>query len=166
MAVAKAKIEALKDRLLINKHGLDDEFIQQPSLFFEVSETYVLAVSTRDALKEELATVDAELDGVMRKAAEKRSERITEPQVKMAIQSHPKHTSASNNYLEAKEAAALLEALKESFSQRSYMLRDLASLYVANYYEQSSMQGTNSSEKVQYQQRRQKLADARQGRNG
>jgi len=32
-----------------------------------------------------------------------------------------------------------LNALREAFSQRSYMLRDLSTLFVANYFEKTSM---------------------------
>lgn len=155
----------IKQRLAIDKLSLDDEFVQQPQLFYSVSEAYVEAVALRDTLKEELSTVDAELDGLVREEFEKRELKATEAMVKGEIQIHPKHKKAFDKWIAAKTEADKLAALKEAFHQRSFMLRDLASLYVANYFDQSSVQGTSSQDKVTYDQRRRTMAEQRVGRN-
>lgn len=156
------EINELKELLAINKGNLDEEVSRQPMLFFEVSEAYVHAAAERDACKEELTSIDAELDGTVRAALAKK-EKVTEAMVKNAVQSHQKHQDAFDTYMQAKTKADLLSALKEAFSQRGYMLRDLAQLFMASYYEQTSV-GTTNLERAKYNKNRERLADARAGR--
>ena len=156
--------EALKERLKIDKSQLDREVSEQPMLFFDAAEAYEEAIAERDTLKEALATVDAELDGIVRVKLEKRHDKYTEAMVKNGIQLDPKHEKAFKAYLDAKTRAGKLESMKDSFKQRSYMVRDLASLYVASYFEQSSIQGTNSTDRAVYEGQRQRLAQARRTR--
>jgi hypothetical protein len=155
-------IEELKKLLVIDKLSLDDEIIRQPSLFFQISEAYVTAVGERDTLKEQLATIDAEIDGELRSGAQTR---ITDTAVKNLVQCDKDHKKAFKKYIDAKVKADQLGALKEAFNQRSFMLRDLASLYVANYFDHSSIQGTSSQDKTVYDARRRTLAEARQRRD-
>lgn len=149
----------LKNRLKIDKSSLDREVTEQPMLFFSVAELYEEAAAERDMLKEELATVDAELDGVIR--AKLGDKKVTEAVVKNGVQLNPKHEKAFQAYLEAKTKAGRLASMKDSFQQRGYMLRDLASLYVASYFEQSSVQGTNNTDTARYNSHRERLAQAR-----
>lgn len=151
-------IEEFKGYLKIDKSALDDEIIQQPQLFFEVSEAYVEAVAVRDSKKEELAQIDAELDAKYRNSLEK----ATEGTIKAKIQTDKKHGTAFTAYINAKELADSLLALKEAFQQRGYMLRDLVSLHTANYYETSSARGTGQTEDFAYHRRRERLAAARE----
>jgi len=154
-------IKELQGYLEIDKLALDDEIVKQPSLFFKASEAYVEAVAERDACKEELSTIDAELDGEIRERLEKRGDKTTEAIVKNEIQTEKRHSAAFDTYILAKTRADRLLALKEAFQQRGYMLRDLASLYVANYYESSSVQGNSRSDAAVYNRQRERLADAR-----
>jgi len=67
-------IKELKGYLVINKASLDDELVQQSGLFFNVGEAYIEAVDQRDALKEDLGIIEAELDSEIRDKAELRDE--------------------------------------------------------------------------------------------
>ena len=156
-------LEELKEHLAINKTKLDDEVSNQPMLFFEVSEAYVEAAAERDACKEELTSIDATLDGEVRAALAKSEDKVTEAMVKNSVQSHSKHQDAFDTYMAAKTKADLLLALKEAFAQRNYMLKELAHLFVASYFEQTSI-GTGALEKAKYNQRRNIMADARRER--
>ena len=158
-------INELQGYLEIDKHALDDEIVKQPTLFFKASEAFAEAVAERDACKEELATVDAELDGEVRHRLETRGDKVTEAIVKNEIQTHKKHGPAFDTYILAKTRADKLQALKEAFQQRGYMLRDLASLFVASYYDNSSIQGNSKTDAAVYNRHRQRLADARDSRN-
>ena len=133
------KIEELKALLAIDKNALDDEVSRHPMLFFEVAEAFVDASAKRDACKEELSTVDAELDGEVRRKLEADEVKITEAMVKNGIQTHTRHTEAFDTYMGAKTEA----------------------LNVASYYESTSTQGTNSSDKAAYERRRERIAEAR-----
>jgi len=52
----------LKKRLAIDKMALDDDVMEQPALFDDVSDQLADAIAERDAAKEDLTVVDAELD--------------------------------------------------------------------------------------------------------
>ena len=157
-------INELRDLLEIDKHSLDDEIVKQPSLFFRVSEAFAEAVAERDGCEEELETIDAELDGEIRRELDRKTTKYTEAMVKNAIKTHDRHGPAFDTYILAKTRADKLQALKEAFQQRGYMLRDLASLYVASYYDNSSVQGTNNTDRAAYDRQRQRLAAARANR--
>ena len=161
ISMSNTLIDELRNYLEIDKHSLDDEIVKQPSLFFRVSEAFVEAVAERDACKEELASVDAELDGEVRHKLEVAGDKITEAIVKNEIQTHKKHGPAFDTYILAKTKADMLLALKEAFQQRGYMLRDMCSLYVASYYEQSSVQGTSKTDTAVYNRQRERLAEGR-----
>lgn len=151
-------IEEFKGYLSIDKNALDTEITQHPELLFKVSEAYAEAAALRDAKKEELAEIDAELDSEIREEA--KDEKVTEAIVRNRIQVHPFHAAAFKVYLESKQQADVFSALKEAFSSRGYMLRDLVALFATNYYEQGSVKGSITDDAV-YRQRRQTLADAR-----
>ena len=145
----------LKSYLQINAGDLDNELVRQSALFYSVSESYVEAVAIRDTKKEELATVDAELDSIARMSNDK----TTENRIKGMIQLNPKHQEAFIGYNEAKLMADRLGAMKDAFHQRGSMLKELAQLAISNLYEiASSSQSPNA---VSYELGRQRLATKR-----
>lgn len=160
----KFKLDEFRNYLTIDKHRLDDEIIQQPSLLFAVSEALEQALADRDRLKEGLATVDAELDGEVRLDLEKQDVKVTEALVKAGVQTHKKHEAAFEAYIQAKTEAGILGSLKESFQTRSYGLRDLVQLHMSNYFEAESVRGTNASDTMVYKRRRAQISEARKGR--
>lgn len=119
-------IDEFKGYLHIDKKHLDDEVIQHADLYFEVAEAAVFASSRCESKKEALAEVDATLDSLIRKTGEK----LTESAIKGQIQLHQDHKKAMADYLETKEHAAVLTALKESFYQRGKLLRELCQLHI------------------------------------
>lgn len=151
-------IEDLRQYLKIDKHALDDELVMHPTLFFKVAEAMTEAVAERDLLKEELAYTDAELDKTIRLQL---GDKATEGKVKSHILVHKDHTEATNRFLVAKEKADLLTALKEAFHNRGYMLRDLAQLYVNNYYSTDSVRTTPTTSDAIYEGTRAKMAERR-----
>jgi len=148
-------IDEFKKYLKIDKQALDDEVMQQPGLFFEVSEAYAQAVAERDALKEELSVTDADLFHAFRA---RNSERATDTYIKGQVQVAPDHQKAFTEWLEAKEHADRLAALKDSFFQRSEMLKTLGRLHASNYFEQTSVREMKSTDAMVYQRRRERLA--------
>ena len=154
----------LKLHLVIDKSMLDDEVVRQPVLFYNISEILTDAIALRDGAKEELAGVDAEMDGVWRTKLAKIHDKVTEKMVQNWVQNSPEHEKAFAAYLKAKTYADKLLALKEAFQQRSYMLRDLVSLYSANYYETSSIKPTQAMEASHYNANRVRMSNAREAR--
>lgn len=157
-------IEEFKRYLKIDKHALDKELEQQPMLFFKVSEAFIEAASERDMLKEQLATVDAKLDSKVRKDYDMADEKYTEAMVKNVVQTDRKHEDAATKYFDAKRQADLLFALKEAFQSRAYMLKDMCSLYTANYFEESSVRADARTDQATYRMGRERIATARSRR--
>lgn len=151
------KIEEFRKTLELDKHSLDEELVQQPSLYFRISEAYVELAAIRDTKKEALETVDAKLDAGFRISNDK----LTEPKIKNMIQAHTDHQEAFIAYNEAKKAADLMAGLKEAFHIRGYMLRDLVSLYSTGYYQADSVKDTASTRELTYNSTREKLAERR-----
>lgn len=154
-------VDSLREHLAIDKHALDIEIQRQPSLFYEISEAYVKAASRRDFLKEEIARVDADLNARHRRKIEKSGARATENSVGAAITADPKHQKAVDAHIAARNEAELLQALKEAFHQRSYMLRDMVALFVANYYEKGAVEGTNVTRDFKANKNIDRMAEAR-----
>lgn len=143
---------------------LDDEVIRQPMLFYEVSDQLTDALAERDAAKEELAVVDAELDNSWRKKLAKVKDRVTDKVVQSCVLTSPEHEKAFQTYLHAKTKADRFLALKEAFQQRSFMLRDLVALYSANYYETTSLKPSKAQDISHYHSNRAHMNDARVAR--
>lgn len=155
-------LEEFRGYLRIDKHALDQELAEQPGLFEKVGEAHALAVADKDAAKEELANVDARLDGIIRKSAG--DKRVTDTAIKNRIQAHSKHRNAFAAYLTAKMRADQIAALKDAFHSRAYMLRELAGLAVSNYFETSSVKATPTTNRMVYSRQRERLAAARESR--
>ncbi len=147
-------IDEFKKYLRIDKQALDDEVMQQPELFFQVSEAYAQAVAERDALKEELAVVDARLFANQRMSNAK----ATDTSIKASVSTATNHEKAFAEWLEAKEHADKLAALKDAFFQRSEMLKTLGRLHASNYFEQTSVRDTKSTDAMVYERQRKRLA--------
>ncbi len=158
--------EDLKANLNIDKNCLDDEVIRQPVLFYTISELLTDAIAERDAAKEELSMTDADLDNEGRRVLTKADSKAktTEAMFKNYVQTHQDHENAFKVWLDAKTKADKLLALKEAFQQRSYMLRDLVSLYSANYYEEASIKPSKTQEASQYASNRARMSNARAAR--
>lgn len=153
--------DEFRSYLKIDKNALDDAVIQQSMLYYQVSESYAQAAAERDSLKEALATTDAKLDGEVRKRLTKTDNKFTEGTVKSQIQIDPKHETAFKSYIESKERADILAALRDAFQTRAYMLRDLIQLHVTGFFQETSIKPDVQSDNFAYSERRRKLSEAR-----
>ena len=158
-------LEELKEQLAIDKSVLDDEVIRQPVLFYAVSELLTSALAERDGAKEHMNSVDAELSAKWRAQLTTTNQgRVTDTMVASQVQVDTKHKKAVEEYLDLKAYADQVEALKSAFQQRSYMLRDLVSLYTANYFEDSSVRLTKAQEASHHSANRARISIARAAR--
>lgn len=153
--------EEMQTNLQIDRNNLDIEMQQQSVLFYKIGDMFVQASAERDTLKDELAHTDAVLTDKHTIALEAAGKRATKDSIEAAIKQDDEHITCSENYLAAKAYADKCAALKEAFHMRSYMLRDLASLYVANYYEKDAIKSTNGTEDYQAHVIREKLDEKR-----
>jgi hypothetical protein len=134
----KPMLEQLADGLEINKHELDEAWVLQPDVFWRVADGLARAISARDAYKLELAEIIANLDAQLRGEAERAGAKITETAIARELDLAPKVIDARAQHQRLCHAADRWQALKESYQQRSYALKDLTSLHIANYYQNNS----------------------------
>lgn len=142
--VAGRSLEDWGEQLRIDTDGLDHEIETQPFLFYQVASAYAQAVSQRDEAYDYVRQVDAGLNFKVREEMANNGQRVTEEQVKSAIQIHQEHLNAYQAYLEKKQQAEEIEALRSALQQRGYMLRDLAQLYTTGYMSSTSAGGQTS----------------------
>ena len=145
--------------LVIDRNNLDQELIRHADIFYRVAEAYMTAIDKRDTAKDNLGKVDAEIGLKLRKRAETKAEKMTEIKLQSMLQVDTTHTKAVDRYLRAKAEADKFGVLKESFQQKSYMLRSMVDLYTANYYSIES--GGSKSANVVASEVRKKIAAKR-----
>lgn len=133
-----ALIQDLREGLQIDKHALDDELIRQPDMLFRVSEALTLRVSQRDAAKQDLTETEAIVDADLRRDASISDSRVTEKEIESQKKIHPDVKRAVDTLATLNKSVGKLAALKEAFGSRGHTLRDLTSLYAANYFSDSS----------------------------
>jgi len=135
--------QELRDRLKIRRDNLDEELIRQPQLFYEAGEAYARAVDAREAAKDGLKLVTAEIYlRLRRKLSDK--ERVTEATLNANVERDDEHVAAKAKLAQAQAEAEQAQALKEAYSQRAWMLRELCALYVAGYYSKGSVEGPDA----------------------
>lgn len=149
----------LETGLVINRDLLDQELIDQPQHFLLAAEECVLAISKRDAVKEQAKQLDAELLLSFREDLESKGKKPTEATLSALIEGHPVRKKLRTDLLEASRDVDILEAVKEAYSQRSWMLRELCSLYVAGFFSVTSVKGKDQSNVLEKanQDRRKKI---------
>lgn len=158
-------IEEAKELLLIDKHSLDTECMTQADIFFNVSENAVEAISKRDAAKEFMQQEDARVANSIRVHHEKSGEKLTEAKLQQLITTHPDHIQAYTDYMKAKVESDNWGILKESFLMKASMLKELCSLYLNNYYSNIEIKGNVSTDQVEADGVRRKLAEKRKARD-
>lgn len=140
----KGTIEELEEGLRIDEQALNDALVSQPELFYRVSKKLTMLVSQHDAKKQELAEEEAKADGEIRETASKEKDKVTETEIKNMIRLDRDVRKVSNELMDLRREVGQLTALKEAFSQRSYVLKDLVKLYIANYYESTAEDGSGA----------------------
>lgn len=136
-------IEALEQGLQIDEHALDDALIHHPDMFYRVSKHLALVTSQRDAKKQELTEEEAKADGDIRETSLRHKDKTTDTAVKQLVKIDKDVVRVARELLDLNRQVGMWTALKEAFQARSYVLKDLVNLYIANYYG-SNQDGTGS----------------------
>lgn len=127
-------IAELEKLIGVDKHALDDNLEAQPDLFYRVSKAFTIALSHADIAKAHIDELEASLDGEVRADMERAGDKVTETAVKQAIKAHRDMRAAISDHLEKREIAGRWGSLKDTFNQRSYVMKELVSLYTAGYF--------------------------------
>lgn len=132
-----------KSNLSIDRDMLDEDIIRQSELFYGVSEMLVKARETKDKEKDNLARTEAELSIFYRKKL-KEGGKPSEAQIREEVLNASKYLKAKSLYLNACSNADSWEVMKEAYTQRSFMLKELVNLYNANYFGDPTVSSNNS----------------------
>ncbi len=135
-------LDEYRKQLSIDKNNLDKMLIEHPVWFGHIAEQLALAVSKRDRIKDEVELVRAQVDKQVRTTAADEAKKITETQVLSAVEIHVEFRSIREQYLDQRLLTDQWFGLKEAFVQRSYMLKELIHLYLSEYWDHSSIQGS------------------------
>lgn len=132
----------LKEGLRIDREALDQDVEQQAVLFYEAADLTALAASRRDEAKSLMDESYSAASDRIRRQAEKEGDRMTEPRIKELVNQDKTYVEAKTLYLKSKKKADDAANLKEAYDQRSKMLKELVSLFVAGYWSSASTSGT------------------------
>ena len=122
--------------LKLDKHGLDFEWLRQPSLYLKYSRLFSDLALYRDEAKEELQRTDAEID------LEIRADwtdfgfeyKPTEPAIKAAILQDQRHIDAAKEYITATRNVNLAQGAKVALDHKKSALEKLSTLYLSGYW--------------------------------
>lgn len=136
-----------KAYLKIDADALDEDLKTQSGLYHEVADRLALQVSRRDATKKALAEAEAFADERIRKRMRKKGDKFTEKEIATKVRSDEEVEELSSELLRIGYNVARLGALKDSFEQRRYMLREMVQSYVAGYWGDTMSSSSNSAMK-------------------
>lgn len=156
-------IDEFKAALAIDRYSLDTCIADQVILFSEVSEQTVAALAVRDTSKKQMEEMYADVSLRIRQEAADEGRKMTEGLVKENVLVSVDYAEAQDAYFEKKNLADHWTALKETFMQRSYMIREMGALYVAGYFAEITVKGPDTEEAV-LKQAREKAASSRKAK--
>lgn len=134
-----------RERVKIDRTDLLGALEEQPELFSIVADNYSRKNNHLDALKKELEDITAELDKSIRTEALQKEVKITETAIANQIKLDPKVQKLQQAILEAGAEVRLWFNLKQSYEQRSYALKDIARLTVAQMGFDNEILGTEQA---------------------
>ena len=133
-----AEENALRRKIAFDRDALDDAIEEQAGLFLQCADAVAMAISRRDEAK---SAMDLEFAKACDRARTGAIEKKTESGIKEAAQLDKKHMAAEAAHRDAKLEADLASSLRESFEMRGKMLREMAQLYIAGYYQAAGVGG-------------------------
>lgn len=128
-----SKRDRYRAQLAIDKDQLDECLVQQPELYYHVAEELSHAVARRDALKIDADIAEAEEARRLRDLAEREERKMTEGALKEELTLSPRLQRLRRERVEAEAEISSWVVLKESFQQRSYMLRELVPMHLSRF---------------------------------
>lgn len=124
-----------KLRLQIDKHRLDDEWVEQAVMRKDYGDLYADAVYEVDQAKAELAVVAARIDREVRDSPEQFGyPKVTESIVERAIVADKRHIDAMERYNKARHVMNTLDAAVQGLEHRKRALTCLGDLQYGAYY--------------------------------
>lgn len=126
--------EELREALQIDKNDLDTCLVEQPDLFYRVSEAYTLARSLQDEIKSDITQLTSALGAQFRANVPDGQKAPTVDAINQMIAGSPKMIDLQKEMLLASTKVGKWAALKESYDMRSSALKSLTQLFSSNYF--------------------------------
>ena len=153
-------LRSYQKRLQIDRNDLDGELVIQAQVMFEVSEALTWAKAERDAIKQEM---DEEA-GIIKAQLFQEEPKLAGTKADALVKKDEGYMEIRKEKSEKDRIVGQWEAMVEAWKSRGYMLRQLADLYVANYYSPTSA-GESSSEKRHKRRERDERSQRRNRRS-
>ena len=118
----KKFIKRVSEDLMMDEDNIDNNVMEQPSMFVYYGIKWARATKKADALKINVAEVSAQREIHWRKKLAKREDKVTEAMIRAKVATDPIYKEANNDYLDAKEKAEILGVVKDGFKHRKDML--------------------------------------------
>jgi len=147
----QADPQEYREKLVLDRDNLDEAALQQASLYEEVGEQRILAVSYRDELEYQKDQLYAELDAAVREEALEDEKKITEAAIKAKIAGKPEMMRLQKKFMAASRAVSQWQLLERAFDQRLTAMKILAQQYASGYFTRSGI--TAGDEKAREERR-------------
>jgi hypothetical protein len=142
-ATLEDRLDELEEKIKVDETNISAELISHPHDFYHVARGAADAVSLRDMAKFHVETYESTLYLVLRKELLERGEKFTEAFLEHKIHDNDPRIKLVEKYLTAKHLADRWLALKESFVQKGYMLKEI----VDNRKSDNIAEGSYSSQR-------------------
>ncbi len=139
-----ADFDRFESMLRIDKHALDDELIEQPQYYSDVSQKLATCISYRDEAKDHLEGIRAMLDQRVRSEVADDAKKPPETAIASMVVQQPEYQKAKDSLAAWTDRYNRWMGLKEAIIQRGYALKDLVALFVADYFARNSAGGDGS----------------------
>lgn len=130
------RLDELRSKLQFDQKNVEVALETQGKDFMDVGDAIAYAVSRRDAAKDRLKVVTAEVRLNGREEAAKDAEakkKLTADDLTAQVEIHPDVTRARTDLNAAELELARLNALEEAWRQRSYAIKQLCELEIATH---------------------------------
>lgn len=161
-------VDTFRESLVVDKHNLDAMLMEQPMLQQHASEMAAEVSSMRDSAKERLSRVDAQVAKKLRKQLMIEEGKVSEARIDREVPLTEEHKEAFFIYNELTALSVKWDALKDTFRNRAFVIRDFVSLYTANYFTDTSFRSESNPQAVknfEHNHIRSIMAEGRKARN-
>lgn len=117
--------DQLEEEVQIDDTNIDAELIKHPHIFFHISAGHADALSQSDLAKHRVEIFEADLYLEIRRKMVADGDKFTETLLEKMVNRDDRRIALVDRYLEAKHTADKWRALKDSFIQKGYMLKDI-----------------------------------------
>jgi len=146
----------------IDRFRLDEEWVEQPNLYFRYVQLAADARQDFDEAKASASVVRAEVEmDVRENPGEHGVAKVTEALVRAAVEASPKVQLADKKTIKARHAMDVVQGAVSALDHRKKALGDLVSLYLADYFSKPVARTDGKEAAEQFDKRRARRSQRR-----